>query len=104
MTSKQYERFLDYLDTIPLSNAGEVFERFLLWEEKYQTKLYDKRIEGNSILFECVIHYFKEYGNDVTYPDEAFILYAYELHGYILKCYSGQGCFYQVLKGNQEIF
>lgn len=99
----QYDRFLDYLDTVPTSKAGEVFERFLKWEQKYVDRRYDKGIETNSILFELVIRYFMDSGTSLEH-DEDFLAWAYELNGYTLKCYRGQGCYYRVTKRNINVF
>lgn len=99
----QYDRFLDYLDTIPTSKAGEVFERFLKWERKYVDRCYDNGIETNSRLFELAIQYFMDTGNPVD-TEEDFLAWAYELNGYTLKCYQGQGYYYRVTKRNVDVF
>ena len=99
----QYDRFLDYLDTVPTSKAGEVFERFLKWEQKYVDRCYDKGIETNSRLFELVVQYFMDSGTPIR-TDENFLSWAYELNGYTLKCYQGQGCYYRVTKRNVDVF
>jgi len=99
----QYERFLDYLDTVPTSKAGEVFERFLKWEQKYVDRRYDSGIETNSNLFDLVIQYFMDSGTLTNEVDD-FLAWAYELNGYTLKCYQGQGCYYRVSKQNIDVF
>ena len=48
--------------------------------------------------FDILFEYFRAYGSDANIDDEDFLSEQYELNGYTMKLYQGQGAFYRLYK------
>jgi hypothetical protein len=92
----------NYLSTLTDAELEILVEKLATWEYKQENLLYNRGIDGNSLLFAKLSGMAERFGTKLPYQDEMFYGYGYEYRGYEFKTYFGQGSFTSLSKGEER--
>lgn len=90
----------NYLSTLTDAELDILVNKFLVWENKQQSLLYRRSIDGCSLLFAKLSGTAKRFGTKLPEQEEMFYGYGYEYRGFEFKTYFGQGSFTSLSKNN----
>lgn len=101
----QYDRINRYFDYIPDIKFDQLVDRFLLWEKKYEEMYYKRNIETNSKIFSILMNIIQKDPDTIILDEQDdFLSISFKYKQYTFKLYSGQGCFWRILRDNEQIF
>jgi hypothetical protein len=92
----------NYLSTLTDDELSILVDKFVIWEDKQQSLLWDRGIDGCSLLFSRLGGMAERFGVELPEQDEMFYGYGYDYRGYQFKTYHGQGSFTSLSRGDER--
>ena len=92
----------NYLSTLTDDDLAMLTDKFVIWEDKQQSLLWDRGIDGCSLLFSRLSEMAERFGVELPEQNEMFYGHGYDYRGYQFKTYHGQGSFTSLSKGDER--
>jgi len=99
---KVITRIHNYLSTLTDDELETLCIKFSDWEDMQVDKLYDRGIDGNSLLFTRLTQMAEKFGEELPEQNEMFYGHGSKYRGYDFKTYYGQGSFTSLTKDDNR--